>query len=181
MTPDNKRYGIGPMPLFTRMRGAVIVAVSVVIALTWQSWIVALIVSPIVAWGAYLMLRRQPLVVSFYNELTNDRLILHRIPSLPDTVIPYSRIDHVELGRWGKWRRAFEKSAVSFNRLFGGHDMSHFVDNWVLLHMNGWIWLWIFFIPFPTRKLRVLTERREEFAADLQQRIAGVRQSNAPD
>lgn len=118
-------------------------------------------------WGIYLMLGARPFV--FYNELTADRLIIQRTSK---TEIPYSKIESVELGRYGEARLAFERLAVSWGRLWGGADTSFFIDNWVFVRTKGWIWARVLFIPFPTRKLRVITEDREEFVSDLRRRLA---------
>jgi len=140
---------------------------SVGIAAWWGSWIAALVVLPIALWGIYLMLGARPFV--FYNELTDDRLIIQRTSK---TEIRYSKIESVELGKYGEVRRTFESLAASWGRLMGGGDTSFFIDNWVFVCTKGWIWTRVLFIPFPTRKLRVVTEDREEFVSDLRRRIA---------
>ena len=125
----------------------------------------ALVTTPIILWGAYYTFR--PGGINFYTELRADDLVIHTTLS---TRIEYSQIQSVELGEWGPTRKAFEELSERWGRLFGGGDMS-WIESTVVIRTNRRFWSWVVFIPTYVRVRKVIVENREDFVADLRQRI----------
>jgi hypothetical protein len=167
-TTATKRYGFaaGRKPGDPRLYPALLLGLSVALFFflyPTTAWSL-LIIAPLTLLGLYRLIRSPG--DAWYVELGSDELSIHFFGS---TTIPYSDIESVEqLFPSGFWR-LLEMGAVKWGNLFGGAAYQD-VDCRVKLSFRRRIRGGL--IPPFRRKWVIPMEDPEEFAADVNARIA---------